>query len=460
MSKNSPFHFEVSERKFLLRLFDIIVVCLNITALNYIFDKTYIYFGKEFWLWTSVYCAYFMIFATVFELYVLNKAESRFKVFKNLFLTLGITTLSFLFTPFITPELPANRILILHLFGGNLLFLTLWRFSYITFITSPRFYKRIIFVGNNYNIDQIVDELKVFDANLKIIGYIDSNDSSIKSKTISRYRIDDIKNVIKKENIGEIVVANSYKGVDQNLYHSLTPLLKEGIPIRPYSSVYETITNKILLKDIENDFYCYFPFSRSNQNKLYLSFSRLVDISFSSIGLLFLGILLPFVALTNLFFNKGPLFYAQVRVGKSSKPFKIVKLRTMIRNAEKGGAQWAKKNDSRITPFGKILRKTRIDELPQFINVFKGDMGLIGPRPERPEFVEELKEKIPFYETRYIIKPGLTGWAQVNAKYASSDDDTLEKLQYDLFYIKERSVFLDFRIIVKTISTIIFFRGQ
>ncbi|WP_371815982.1 sugar transferase [Flavobacterium sp. CS20] len=138
----------------------------------------------------------------------------------------------------------------------------------------------------------------------------------------------------------------------------------------------------------------------------------------------------------------------------------MVKLRTMIRNAEKGGAQWAKKNDSRITPFGKILRKTRIDELPQFINVFKGDMGLIGPRPERPEFVEELKEKIPFYETRYIIKPGLTGWAQVNAKYASSDDDTLEKLQYDLFYIKERSVFLDFRIIVKTISTIIFFRGQ
>jgi len=460
MSKNSPFHFEMSERKLLLRLFDVLFIILNITALNYIFDKTYIYFSKEFWLWISIYCGYYMIFATVFELYVLSKAESRFKVFKNLFLALGISTLLFLFTPFITPQLPPNRILIIHLFASNFVILIIWRFSYITFITSARFYKRILFVGNNYDIDQIVDELKIFDANLRVIGYIDSKDNTSQSKTIPRYQIQDIDKIIKKEKVGEIVVANSYKGVDENLSKNLTPLLKKGIPIKPYSKVYEDITNRILLKDVESDFYCYFPFSRSNQNKLYLTFCRMVDILYSCIGLLILVLLLPFIALINLFFNKGPLFYSQVRVGRTSKPFKIIKLRTMVKNAEKAGAQWAQKNDSRITPFGKILRKTRIDELPQFINIFKGDMALIGPRPERPEFVKELKEKIPFYETRHIIKPGLTGWAQVNAKYASSDDDALEKLQYDLYYIKERSLFLDFRIVVKTISTIVFFRGQ
>lgn len=132
----------------------------------------------------------------------------------------------------------------------------------------------------------------------------------------------------------------------------------------------------------------------------------------------------------------------------------------MVTNAEKSGAQWAEKNDNRVTAFGKFLRKTRLDEIPQFINILNGDMSLIGPRPERPEFVEELAKTIPFYKIRNVIKPGLTGWAQVNAKYAATDRDSLEKLQYDLYYIKNRGLFIDFRITIKTLSTVIFFRGQ
>ena len=132
----------------------------------------------------------------------------------------------------------------------------------------------------------------------------------------------------------------------------------------------------------------------------------------------------------------------------------------MIVNAEKDGIKWAKKDDVRITTFGKFLRRSRIDEIPQFYNVLKGDMSIIGPRPERPFFVNELSKSIPFYETRHIIKPGLTGWAQVKTRYGSSVDDSLTKLQYDLFYIKHRSVFLDFNIFIKTMSTILFYRGQ
>jgi len=132
----------------------------------------------------------------------------------------------------------------------------------------------------------------------------------------------------------------------------------------------------------------------------------------------------------------------------------------MVRNAETGEAVWAQKNDSRITPFGKFLRLSRLDELPQVINIIKGDMSVIGPRPERPYFVKELSKVIPFYETRHVIKPGLTGWAQVNVRYGSSVEDSLLKLQYDLFYIKHRSFFLDVNIMVKTLSTMIFFRGQ
>ncbi|MBL4644175.1 MAG: sugar transferase, partial [Flavobacteriaceae bacterium] len=135
-------------------------------------------------------------------------------------------------------------------------------------------------------------------------------------------------------------------------------------------------------------------------------------------------------------------------------------LRSMIKNAERDGAVWAEKNDKRITSFGKFLRSTRLDEFPQFINILKGEMSLIGPRPERPEFVHDLKDKIPFYAIRHVIRPGLTGWAQVNYPYANTIEEQETKLRYDLYYIKERNSFLDFKILIKTISTILFFRGQ
>lgn len=132
----------------------------------------------------------------------------------------------------------------------------------------------------------------------------------------------------------------------------------------------------------------------------------------------------------------------------------------MVTDAEKNGAVWAQKNDIRVTRFGKFLRKSRLDEIPQFFNVLIGEMSLIGPRPERPVFVRELSEKIPFYETRHVVKPGLTGWAQVMGSYGSSEEHSLEKLQYDLYYIKHRSLFMDLSILLKTISTVIFYRGQ
>jgi lipopolysaccharide/colanic/teichoic acid biosynthesis glycosyltransferase len=132
----------------------------------------------------------------------------------------------------------------------------------------------------------------------------------------------------------------------------------------------------------------------------------------------------------------------------------------MVKNAEKNGAVFSKKNDARITAFGKFLRKSRLDEFPQFINILKGDMAVIGPRPERPVFVKEIAKIMPFYETRHVIKPGLTGWAQVNYSYGATIDDSLIKLQYDLYYIKHRSIFIDINIIVKTLSTVVFYRGQ
>ena len=169
---------------------------------------------------------------------------------------------------------------------------------------------------------------------------------------------------------------------------------------------------------------------------------------------------MPIIFLLNFFANKGALFYTQERVGRNGNVFKIYKFRTMYKNAESDGAQFATSHDSRVSSFGKFLRKTRIDEIPQFYNILISDMALIGPRPERPIFVEKLSADLPFYDTRHVIKPGLTGWAQVNYAYGESTNDSLIKLQYDLYYIKHRSIFLDLNIIIKTISTVLFYRGQ
>ena len=185
-----------------------------------------------------------------------------------------------------------------------------------------------------------------------------------------------------------------------------------------------------------------------------------MEVLISVLGLLFGAVLLPFIVLGNILGNRGKLFYTQERVGKNGELFRIYKFRTMVKNAEANGAEFSSLNDNRVTPFGTFLRKTRIDEFPQFINILKGDMAVIGPRPERPVFVKEIAEIMPFYETRHVIRPGLTGWAQVNYPYGESLEDSLIKLQYDLYYIKHRSVFLDLNITIKTISTVLFYRGQ
>ena len=460
MQSKKSTHFEISERKILLRIIDAVVACFSIYFAKEVIGLSYFSTDDNYVIWFIVIAFYFLLFGTILEMYDLQKAESRYKIFKGLTITSSLVVVFFLMTPIYTPQLPANRLQIIYFFFSLLGFICVWRFAYVGLITAPRFYKRVLIVGENFDINAIILDLEKKDPNYEIVGYVDSDLNNVSISKCNRYDVDELQNAVEDLKISEIIVTNSLQGVGLKLYQNLIPLLKKGYPIKAYTQVYEELTGKIPVENVKNDFYCYFPFSRSNQNKLYLSFTRLADVLIALLGLVFLIIVIPFVLVINLFSNPGPLFYKQERVGKNGKKFKIVKLRSMVTNAEEKGAQWAVQNDTRITQFGKVLRKSRLDEIPQFINVLKGEMSFIGPRPERPVFVEELRKKIPFYEIRHVVKPGLTGWAQVNAKYASSEEDSLEKLQYDLYYIKRRNIFLDLRIFLKTLSTIVFFRGQ
>ena len=464
MNQNSNIHFEISERKILLRLFDIASVLGSLYVLGIVFDFDYFKINAEHWVWSIVLGLYLTIFATIFELYDLQKASKFEIVVQNIILTSSITVLFYLLTPFYTPELPSNRLQIIYFYIAINLSLFLWRYAYITLISAPRFFKRVILVANARELDSIIQSLQKSDPNYKVFGFINTDSVPYKSdiyKNIIEIDADKVSETIRQESISEIVVATpDESGITVGLYNQLIGLLEKGIAIREYTQVYEEISYRVPVQHVVKDFYRYFPFSRNNQNKLYLFFHRILDLLFSFIGILFGLLISPFIIIGNLIGNRGPLVYTQIRVGRNGKHFRIYKLRSMVVHAEKMGAQFAEKNDTRVTRFGKFLRRSRFDEIPQFFNVIKGDMSVIGPRPERPVFVEELSEKIPFYEVRHLVKPGVTGWAQVNANYGSTHEHALEKLQYDLYYIKRRSIFLDITIVIKTLSTIVFFRGQ
>lgn len=464
MNKNNQIHFEVSERKVLLRIFDVVFVLLALHFTGDILDLEYLEATTSNLYYVLAISLYLNGIGTVFEMYSLQVASNQYQVLKSTILTVSTTVLFYLLTPVFSAELPSNRFQILLFYFTVLLALILWRTFYVKFLASNRFVQNVVLVCDREQVEELVTELENSDPHYRIIAYVNSdsvNDNLHVYHFVKNIRIDDLVQFVKEKNLFEIVIASKKtEDITLELYQKLLHLLECGTTIREYTQVYENKTQRIPVHYMTRDFYKFFPFNRSNSNQLYLLNLKIMETLISIIGLFFGVILLPFIMLGNAFGNRGKLFYTQERVGKNGKIFQILKFRTMVNNAEKEGAVFSTPNDNRVTPFGKFMRKARIDEIPQFVNILKGEMAVIGPRPERPFFVKEIAEIMPFYETRHVIKPGLTGWAQVNYSYGESMEDSLIKLQYDLYYIKHRSVFLDLNITIKTISTVLFYRGQ
>lgn len=464
MLSKKKMHFEISERKLLLRVFDVLFVLFGLYCLGFFFQFNYFQFSITNYYWTIVLAVYINVFGAIFEMYNLQTASNPFQVLRSTILTTTATVIFYLLTPIFSPQLPNNRLQLLLFYIVIFVGLYFWRMIYLHFLASNRFVQNVVLVCDREQVEELILGLESVDPHYRIIGYINLDEKSahkIEFKGVKHVETNKLTSFVVKNGISEIVVASQKTdGITADLYQQLLHLLESGKSIREYTQVYESKAQRIPVQYIARDFYRFFPFSRSNQNKLYLIIIRLFEIVFSVIGLCFGIILIPIILIGNVFWNRGKLFYTQKRVGKDGVVFKIIKFRTMVQNAEISGAVFAKINDSRVTKFGKFLRKTRIDEFPQFLNILKGDMAVIGPRPERPVFVHKIAAIMPFYETRHIIKPGLTGWAQVNYSYGEKLEDSLIKLQYDLYYIKHRSIYLDLSIAFKTISTVLFYRGQ
>lgn len=308
-----------------------------------------------------------------------------------------------------------------------------WRLVLVKIYIFSGWKNHLLFIGDSPIIGEIINYLKSNpQLGYEIKGQI--NDYSM----LKNYQADTI-------------VIQPHLKKEPEFVKTIYQLLPQKIAIVDLITFYETVFQKLPLKELEESWFI----ERINfRHDIYDSIKRIIDISFSLILGIILIVPIFIIAVLVRLTSRGPIIFKQERVGKNEKKFTLYKFRTMKVDAEKNGAQWATKNDPRVTSIGRFLRRSHLDELPQLLNIFKGDISFVGPRPERPEFVSQLKEKIPYYEIRHLVKPGLTGWAQINYRYGASIEDAYEKLQYDIYYLKNRSLILDILIALKTIRLI------
>jgi sugar transferase (PEP-CTERM system associated) len=397
----------------------------------------------------TLLCSYY------FDLYEPQRISARWEIYFRLLLVLGF--LSFLLSAviYLFPELDiAHYVLLL-----GLTFLTFalvaWRSAYEWIIGREMFRERVYVLGSGERARMVVETLATRkDAGMEVIGY----DHVVLEKAERKEAFSAALEAFRgpKPAIDRVIVAIEDRRGELPL-RELLKLRFDGVVIEEAGTLLERLTGKLYLDGLRPSSFIYSEGFRVRSSQQIAR--RLVSTLTAAVGLLLFLPFFPIVMLLVRLSSPGPIFFRQTRVGLGGRNFTVYKFRTMRTDAEATGAKWATKDDPRVTRVGMFMRKTRLDEVPQLWNVLRGDMGFVGPRPERPEFVPLLSEKIPYFDLRHMIRPGLTGWAQVRYGYGATLEESREKLEYDLYYIKHMSLGLDLLIMFETIKTILRRRG-
>jgi len=414
--------------------------------------------GETYVVRLTIFCIVIVISSYFAGLYDFKKKATKNELFSRVLLSLIVTFITIPVVGYvfhITLFYRGMYLVSLIVFG---VLQYLWHISYRSIIHSPGMACRILILGAGPLAKKIGDLILATKQGYVLEGYINPTGESIQVQTDAPVmNSTSLLKIIKQKKVNKLVVSLSERRGVFPLQEVMSCKFS-GVEVVDALTLYEEITEKLL---IENTTRSWFIFSKGFKMGYPLKlFKRTVDIVFSIIGLVLALPLLPLFATLIKINSPGPLFFKQIRVGLMETNFMLYKFRTMLNDAEEGcGAVWAQKDDPRITRIGGFLRKMRIDEIPQLYNVLIGDMSIVGPRPERPEFVVNLKEQIPYYSERHFAKPGITGWAQIRYAYGASVEDAMEKLRYDLYYIKNMSPFLDMHIIFETAKVVLSRRG-
>lgn len=399
-----------------------------------------------------------LFFSFLIELYNTRRIFDRSLLIFRPFLVAVLTFLSLEIAYYVIPYLAVDNKFLASALLTFFFFQGIWHNLFLYILGLPFLIRPVMIMGTGPKAEKIAELLNTTDNNYILRGYIST---PFDSWTVPEEEVladtDSLIDIVKKEKIHTIVMALSERRGNLPIGNLLTCKLL-GTNIVDLPGFYEILTGKLPVEDIDPSWFINNSgFRITGTVRL---FKRIMDLFFSSVGILLSLPLFPLIALLIKMSSKGPVIYKQIRTGELEEDFHIYKFRTMRQDAEsKGAAIWAQKNDSRVTAIGGFLRKTRLDELPQLFNILKGEMSFVGPRPERPEFVRQIKEMTKYYGERHFVKPGLTGWAQVKYEYGASFGDSIEKLRYDLYYVKNMSFFLDLLITLETIKVVIFRRG-
>jgi len=395
------------------------------------------------------------------EVYTLDRRCRRWEIFVNCLEAAGTA----FFLQFVVYYLASSSVM-----GRGVLLLTVafffvyqffWHAFSVFAVRAPHFCQRVLIIGTGKLARQLGELVASGDGQYTLTGYLECSDEKEPTDPplppeLMVTREADLLTTVRKSGAGIMVVALSERRGVLPLQEMMHCKL-EGIKVLDAPTFYEMVQEKLMLEEITPGWIIFSAgFHRSSLSKVY---KRGIDMVLSLIGLLLAAPLFPLVALAIKLDSPGPLFFKQVRVGSGETLFVLYKFRSMTVDAERNGAVWAVQNDVRVTRVGRFLRAYRVDEIPQLYNVLRGDMSFIGPRPERPEFVESLKKEIYYYSKRHTVKPGLTGWAQVRYPYGATFEDAVEKLRFDLYYIKNLSFLLDSQIIFETMKVVLFGRG-
>lgn len=465
--RSLPWRFREGERRLLLILGDLIASGIA-TLVALVLWAQLDWFGFS-WEFLRFRAAWFVLMPFIWLVllvnhYDLRRAGSWAETVRGILLSAGIGLALYTFVYFLPDEpgsLPRR---------GPLYFLFLasattlaWRWLYIRIFTAPAFLRRVLIVGageSGNTILEAVDAIKP--APFNVVGLIDDDENKQGKEFLGVPVLGgsgDLMEIVERETVSDVIVAimGSMKG---QMFQALLDAQEAGVEIVRMPVSYEELLNRLPIQHLEADWILRSFVDEIRVSGLYTLAKRLLDIAGSLIGLALFLLILPASALAILIESGRPIFFYQERLGKGGRVFRVLKLRTMEQDAEADGqAHWAQEGDPRATAVGRILRKAHIDEFPQFWNVLNGQMSLVGPRPERPELVQDLEQEIPFYRARLLVKPGITGWAQVNYGKGASVQGSAEKLEYDLYYIKHRNLLLDFWIILRTMGAVIGLRG-
>lgn len=468
------FSLRISERRLVLLVVDVALINLALLLAVVLFTDfapsidNILAVSKWFIVLTAVwYCV-----ALFFNCYDLARSASVLISVRSIVLAAGITIVIYTFIPYLTPPL-TSRGLIFYFALMMIASLAIWRVIYARVFVQPWFQQRALVVGAGNAGQTLANAIQTAGAKnanpyqgtgYQLVGFIDDN-PLLRGHEIEGITVlgdqESLVQIAKQQHIDEIILAITHRhNIADELFDALLRCREMGLRVVTMAIVFERLTGRVPIDHVGRDLEMVVPTHDNAGERAYLLIKRGIDILAALAGLMVMGLVAPAVWLINQRTSPGPLMYRQRRVGQGGRIFEIYKFRSMRPDAEKGtGAVWARKNDDRITPAGRFLRKTRLDELPQCLNILKGDMSLIGPRPERPEFVNALSLILPFYRARHAVKPGLTGWAQVRYGYGSTKEDAHTKLEYDLYYVKHASLLLDIMIILQTAPVMLLAKG-